>query len=269
MADPFSRLGCQLPNRKSYADSVRLTVYHLAKLDVPRAILWDLLRKESESDTDLSVLKTAFLSYRTLPPDFLRVKLELSVADNMVLRGDRLIPPSSLRHRILRQAHEGYPGIEIMKRRLRTNGWWLGMVKTAEKIVKTCRNCLAVSLSNPPAPLSCTKLPASPWEYVAIDFLGSLPDGRFIFVIIDYFSRFMVYVFTKLTSSQSATKALFRSFARFGFPSQLKSDNAKTFTSDEFKEFMADYGLEHIRHPRYGHRPMVKSSAKIDQSSNV
>ena len=50
----------------------------------------------------------------------LMVRSELSVIGKLVLRGTRIIVPSSLRERVLNLAHEGHPGIVLMKRRLRT-----------------------------------------------------------------------------------------------------------------------------------------------------
>ena len=94
-----------------------------------------------------------------------------------------------------------------------------------------------------------TALPCSPWEYVAIDYLGPLPDGRYILVVVDYFSRFIELTFTQDTSSETTIKALNVIFCRNGFPLRLKSDNAKAFSSKEFKSFLTEYNVEHITSP--------------------
>lgn len=120
LADPFSHRGCSRPSKKSYAEAVKLTCYHLARAAVPKAILWEEFLNESEADVEISNLRAALLSNWLLPPKFLRVKVDLSVLDNLVLRGDRLVPPGNLRHRILLQAHKGHRGIDIMKKQLRT-----------------------------------------------------------------------------------------------------------------------------------------------------
>lgn len=129
-----------------------------------------------------------------MPPEaFLKVRFELTFVDTLLLRGDRLVPPASLRSKILSQAHEGHPGIEIMKRRLRTKVWWPKIDAEATKFVKSCHSCLAVSQIDPPEPMQRSTLPTSPWEYVAIDHLGPLPNGQYLLLVVDYFSRFVEF----------------------------------------------------------------------------
>ena len=48
------------------------------------------------------------------------VRNELSADGKLVLRGARIVIPSSLCDRVFELAHEGHPGIVVMKRRLRT-----------------------------------------------------------------------------------------------------------------------------------------------------
>ena len=81
------------------------------------------------------------------------VRSELSVIGKLVLRGTRIIVPSSLRGKVLNLAHEGHPGIVLMKRRLRTNVWWPNCDKDAERFCKSCPSCQMVSTSPQPEPL--------------------------------------------------------------------------------------------------------------------
>lgn len=249
IADSLSRLGCPYPSAQSYAGSVKSTIYHITRLAVPKAITLEEFRAESEADAEIAELRLAIVENAPLPPEYLRVKYELAVVDNMVLRGDRLIPPRSLRDQILLQAHEGHPGIDTMKKRLRTKVWWPQVDKDAESAVKSCMSCLAVSKHNPPEKLTSSMLPRSPWEFVAIDYLGPLPDNRYILVVVDYFSRFIECYFTTSTSAATTISCLLRSFARFGVPSRLKSDNARAFTGGEFTEFLSEYKVCHVTSP--------------------
>ncbi|KAH8259091.1 hypothetical protein KR026_002962 [Drosophila bipectinata] len=47
-------------------------------------------------------------------------RFELSTIGNILLRGNRLIIPTSLQEKVLELAHEGHPGESAMKRRLRS-----------------------------------------------------------------------------------------------------------------------------------------------------
>lgn len=50
---------------------------------------------------------------------------ELCVSSEVLLRGERIVIPEELRRRTLELAHEGHPGMVVMKRRLRQKVWWL------------------------------------------------------------------------------------------------------------------------------------------------
>ena len=123
------------------------------------------------------------------------------------------------------------------------------MDSEVEKFVKSCSSCLAVSPAHRPIPVTSTQLPKSPWEYVAVDFLGPLPSGQYILVVIDYFSRFMEVFFTRSTTSETTIKCLWQAFSRHGFPSRIKTDNATNLTSVIMEEFLATYGVAHITTP--------------------
>lgn len=58
-----------------------------------------------------------------------------------------------------------------MKRRLRTKIWLLCWDREAEQYIRTCPDCLVVSIPSKPAPM----VPNEPWKWVAPDILASLP----------------------------------------------------------------------------------------------
>jgi len=251
LADSFSRLGCCHPNRHSYAPAVQHAVCQLVTAAVPRSLSLDEIRKATARDPELRGVLSALASSSssTMPPPFLRVRLELADCEGVLLRGDRIVPPSALRARILELAHEGHPGMDRMKQRLRTKVWWPRIDSEVEKFVKACSSCLAVSRPPNPLPITTTQLPCRPWEYVAMDFLGPLPSGKYVFVIVDYFSRFMEVFFAPSTSTEFTLKLLWQAFSRHGFPCRAKTDNATNFVSRSFEEFLATYGVAHITSP--------------------
>uniref|UniRef100_A0A8C8HHV6 Integrase catalytic domain-containing protein n=1 Tax=Oncorhynchus tshawytscha TaxID=74940 RepID=A0A8C8HHV6_ONCTS len=54
-----------------------------------------------------------------------------------------------------------------------------------------------------------------------------------------------------LTNRQRSTECLRTTFARFGLPLQLVSDNAQAFVSDEFTRFMSVNGIKHSTSAQY------------------
>ena len=63
----------------------------------------------------------------------------------IVLRGTRIVIPSELREHMLKLAHEGHPGIVMMKKRLRSKVWWPGIDKDSKRFCKECYGCQLVS----------------------------------------------------------------------------------------------------------------------------
>lgn len=113
---------------------------------------------------------------------------ELGVVEDIVVRGPRIILPRSLQEKALRLAHEGHIGIVGMKRRLRTKVWWLTLDKDVERWCKSCHGCQLVGAPDPPAPpMARRNLPTRLWEVVSMDFMGPLPSGHNISVVIDYY----------------------------------------------------------------------------------
>ena len=54
-----------------------------------------------------------------------------------------------------------------------------------------------------------------------------------------------------MTSSSTSETSIRKSFATFGLPEVVVSDNATSFTSEEFEHFLKRNGVRHIRTPPY------------------
>ena len=64
----------------------------------------------------------------------------------------------------------------------------------------------ATGRSNPPSVVQPTKIPEKVWDTVNIDYLGSLPNGKYILAMTDQHSRYSVAVVTSSTSAMSLIK---------------------------------------------------------------
>ena len=67
------------------------------------------------------------------------------------------------------------------------------------------------------------------------DFLGPLPSGDSLFVIVDYYSRWVDVTIMK--STDKVIQSLKSTFATHGVPSSIRTDNGPQFVSGEFREF--------------------------------
>ena len=62
------------------------------------------------------------------------------------------------------------------------------------------------------------------------------------------------------TSTSETSKVLLSLFSRHGLTDKLVSDNGPQFTSDEFKEFMKNCGILHIKTAPY--QPQINGEAE-------
>ena len=59
----------------------------------------------------------------------------------LVLRGDRIVIPQSLRKVVLELGHERHQGMLKTKNRRRTKVWWPRMDSDVERMCRRCHGC--------------------------------------------------------------------------------------------------------------------------------
>lgn len=205
------------------------------------------VERESDTDNELLTVRAAIQNNQldTLPREFKPVKEELCVLGRLVLRGNRLVIPVGLRNKMLQLGHEGHLGIVGTKRNLRTRVWWPGLDLDVERFVRTCHSCQISGKPPDRDPVRVTEMPNGPWEDVAIDLLGPLPNGENILVVVDYYSRYYETRILTSTVSSKIIRCLQEIFDTHGLPISLKSDNGRQFISGEFKDYLNSAGIEH------------------------
>lgn len=114
-----------------------------------------------------------------------------------------------------------------------------------ELYVRKCRGCMLVAAPAAPVPMNRRELPSEPWQHLAIDFLGPLPSDHILFVVVDYYSRYIeTEIMTKIDSRETIKK-LSTIFARFGLPLSITADNGRQLVSEEFRDFCKTHNIEH------------------------
>nr|CAH7727552.1 unnamed protein product [Callosobruchus chinensis] len=73
--------------------------------------------------------------------------------------------------------------------------------------------------------------------------MGPLPSGDYLFVIVDYFSRYKEIKIMRNITASNTLRILEEIFSRLGYPASITADNGKQFTSDEFKRFCIERGI--------------------------
>ena len=181
---------------------------------------------------------------------YARRKLEISVEDGCLLWGQRVIVPPPGRQRVIDELHEGHPGTSRMKSLARSYVWWPGIDSDIENKVKSCPECQEQQKSPPSAPLQPWEWPELPWSRVHADYAGPFL-GRMFLILVDAHSKWIEVHPVAAATSQITIEKMRSTFATFGLPDLLVTDNGTVFTSAEFQEFLKKNGIRHARTSPY------------------
>ena len=157
--------------------------------------LWHTLDTTNLSkDTDIDIRELKLLR---------NVKDELTVSNdkNIILRDTRIVIPKSLRADAIRLAHGGHQGIVKTKSLMREKVWFPLIDSPVKSAIDSYIPCQATGRPKPPQPLLMREIPKENFDTVYIYFLGPLPSGETLFVLIDGRSRYQVTKIMKKTDA--------------------------------------------------------------------
>ena len=182
-----------------------------------------------------------------LQPEFTPFKSrndELSIQSGCLLWGNRVVIPNTLHRQILEELHVSHPGITRMKQLARSYVWFPNMDSEIENFVKNCSSCRENSPLPKKSPLHPWEWPQNAWHRLHIDH-AQINDWYFL-IIIDAYSKWVEVYPSKNITSKCTISFLRQTFARFGLPVQVVSDNGPSLVSNEFEEFMRMNSIRHI-----------------------
>lgn len=167
----------------------------------------------------------------------------LSVENDLLLYGTRIVIPSSLRLQILDIIHDNHQGINKCRSRANQSVWWPGLSRDILDFIKNCKKCTENEKVHA-EPLIATEVPEYPWQKVATD-LFKFKGDEFL-LIVDYFSKFMEVIKLRETTSQEVIRHMMDVFARHGVPQTVISDNGGQYSSEVFSSFAKEWGFSHV-----------------------
>ena len=170
------------------------------------------------------------------------VAAELSVEDGLLLRGCRIVIPTTLRSDVLERLHTGHQGIVKCRERARQSVRWPGLSAQLEKVVKNCRECCREQLQRA-EPLMPSVLPELPFQKVGTDLFEW--EKRTYLLLVDYSRYIEIALLSRPTAAEVITH-LKSIFARHGIPELVMSDNGPQYSCDAFSEFVREYQFRHL-----------------------
>ena len=86
--------------------------------------------------------------------EFWNYRDEMSEINGVVMKGDRIVIPATLRSEMLAQVHDSHLGIEKCRRRARDIIFWLQMNRKIDEMISKCDICQEYQSSNPKEPMA-------------------------------------------------------------------------------------------------------------------
>lgn len=199
-------------------------------------------QNETDSDSVLSNLKRYCLDGwpRNKAKCFDNVKMffkmrnEIMIDDNILFWNERIIVPSSMRMKMLRQLHEPHFGMTKTKKRAHNSMYWPGIDDDIEKMISSCHICQENASKNQKEPMISHDIPMRPFEKLACDIFEF--KAKDYIVVVDYYSKWIELKQLRRKQASDVNSNLLEIFSRNGIPRVIIADNMP-FSSLECREF--------------------------------
>ena len=239
------------------------------------ANLIEELRNETEVDEQLCLLKHYILdgwpvhrnNCQTSTKQYWQFKDELSYIDGLIFRGNCLIIPHKLREKYLNRVHYGHLGESKCKARARESIFWPGITNDIINVVSSCNVCAKHRSQNIKEPLMPQPEPLLPYQRVGLD-LFTYASKDYV-IIVDYYSSFPEIIPVTSTKAATIINVLKSTFARWGKPETLVSDNAPQLICSEFDDFCTQWEIDHCTSSPYLPRSNGMSERGVQSSKQL
>ena len=204
---------------------------------------------------------------------FWPLREELSLEDGIILKGNKILVPPTLRMEMLELIHEGHQGVERCINKARESLYWPGYREDIKQLIEKCSICQSTGDKVRKLPIVSTEIPPYPWHTLGSD-LFYWKSGDYL-LIADYFSKFLIVRRLPSSTAQAVVKELSNVITEYGLPVSIRSDNGPCYAAREFKELMQLYGIAHITSsPRYPQsngfaESMVKVAKKFMEKATL
>ena len=232
-----------------------LAAIYKPTIDAIRATTWEMVKAETTTDLVLSklivLIQNGFPSRRQELESELQQywehKEQLSIIDDVVVLGERVVIPTSLRAEVLRSLHAAHQGTTSMNERAKAAIFWPGITLDIQHTRQCCASCNRSAPSQPKTPPIEPWIPSTPFEAIACDYFQY--RGWYYFVAADRLSGWTeqsrIKPGTNNAGSTGLCKALRALFATFGVPTEISSDGGPEFTAKSTENFLERWGVRH------------------------
>ena len=209
------------------------------------------IRSETSKDETLKRLRQVIIdgwpnTKQGCSPDiteYWNCRAELSVVEDIVYKGSKIVIPKSLRKAMLKKIHAGHLGIEKCRKRAREVMYWPRINQDVANEVSNCSTCLKYQASNPAEPLLPHPVPDRPYMKVGADLF--VCAGKDYIVVTDYYSLYPEVFRLSSTTAEAVITAMKAVFSRHGVPSEVFTANGPQFSNASFRRFADEWNFVH------------------------
>lgn len=219
-----------------------------------------LIKNETLLDGELQALKNQIVngwpSTKDKIPDIIKpywkIKDELSVVGDIILKGEQFIIPKSLRIHIINKLHYNHMGIQKTLCKAKELVYWPCMSNDITVKIKNCTSCLLHSNNNCKETIILNS-PKNlrPWQEIATDIFHF--DNKNYLLIVDKYSKYPeICCLNHDTRYENFINHFKSILARHGKPDIIYSDNGPQYFNQYFRKFLYDWDIKHVTSsPKY------------------
>jgi len=168
--------------------------------------------------------------------------------------GTQLVVPDSMKMKILFLEHDthfkAHPGVNTMKVQVRRRYYWKNMDEDIEQYVNSCEGCQLgkAKLSKHHTSMNTRKISQifQCFSMDLIDMSSISKHYRYILVLMDYYSGFLILTPLRNKKSPLVLKSLWDCLSLFGPPEKILTDNGTEFVNELVTQLTEANGIDHV-----------------------
>lgn len=193
---------------------------------------------------------------------------ELSMVDGLLVWGNRLVIPESLRDECLDALHAAHQGVTGLNSRARETVYWPNITADLQKVRANCEGCNTYAPSQANLPPHELISPEHPFQMIACDHFTW--SGKSYLIVVDRFSGWLnIYHCEDAADSRHLLKCLRVQFCQFGRSVHISSDRGKVFTSNETESFLKRWGVESRLSSSYNPHSNQRAEAGVKTAKRI
>ena len=183
------------------------------------------LCRAAEQNEEYQMLKgfilNGFPTHRHQLPEpckkYWNVRQHLTLDDNLIVNGCRLLIPKQMWKEVLSQLHESHQGSVRTKQRARLTVYWPGIDNAIDNVILNCQKCQDHLPSNAKEPIIQKPRPSWPFQEFAVDLCAYA--GRNYLVLVDCYTDWPAIIsMDQGTTSGQVITAIKQSFCHTAIP---------------------------------------------------